>query len=151
MMESSTNTGNGTIDELCDWVYYKETDNSISMNKDGTVEHILQNNPAITDVEVHFAGEDGLFYWAAAGASIGSSKHITSLKLEIHELLDSLDMKAFFGGLALNRSVKCLKICIDFGDLDDKNDDENIPFAEQVFKVLLPFFQLNGNLQSPSF
>jgi hypothetical protein len=102
---------------LIEWGNWVKTNRLMRVDEDGVVENIQQNNPSITDVLIVIAEEfDGLVDWAAAGASIGSSNHMTNLNLMISEILNPLDMEAFFESLALNKCIKCLQILFNFHD-----------------------------------
>jgi hypothetical protein len=50
------------------------------------------------------------------------------------------DAKAFFRGLALNRSIQALQIDFEF-------DDAINSLIEQLFEAVLPLFQFNNNLK----
>jgi hypothetical protein len=80
--------------------------------------------------------------WAAAGKSIGNSGQILYLNVAIVEIYDHSNIRAFFGGVALNRSIQALRIV-----LSVKEDEYKNGCVEQVFSALLPFFQHNKNLQ----
>jgi hypothetical protein len=53
-------------------------------------------------------------------------------------------VQAFFGGLALNRSIKALRIILEYPDV---YDDDYIPVTKTIFEALLPWFRFNDNLQ----
>ena len=106
-MEPESNIAvNGTIDEWGN--YIMKRGDEICIERDGVIENIQQNNPAITAVLVTADQETiGLVDWAAVGKSIGGSRHITSLDFHLDEtILNPPDAQAFWGGLALNRSIE---------------------------------------------
>jgi hypothetical protein len=155
-MKPSLNTaGNVIIDEWGKCVVKEE--DTMCLDADGVLDSIQQNNPAITAVHIFlYKEEDSLLEsdyaheynvnidWAIAGRSIGSNEHITFLKLEIG-YLNQTDAEAFFGGLALNRSIQALKI-VDNISFDDPDKDGSI-VRFTLFKALVPFFQRNTNIQ----
>jgi hypothetical protein len=49
------------------------------------------------------------------------------------------DAKAFFRGLALNRSIQALQIDFEF-DHEGRNDDAINSLIEQLFEAMLPLF-----------
>jgi hypothetical protein len=83
--------------------------------------------------------------WAKAGNIIGNSRRLQLLGLNTREIMNPADVKSFFAGLALNRSIQALKIDLDFSY--DGIQDEINSFVKQLFEALLPFFQFNNNLQ----
>lgn len=88
----------------------------MSVNTDGLLDGIQQNNPAISAVRVNFVIDNTVddWDWAAAGNGIGSNRYLwfVYLRLDIREVMPHEDVQAFFGGLALNRSIQALSIIV---------------------------------------
>lgn len=65
---------------------------------------------------------------------IGNSQHIKLLELQILLVtMDPSDLKAFFEGLAHNRSIECLEIYIQFVDETDDHFDDMSKSLELCF------------------
>jgi hypothetical protein len=125
-----------------DWgKYIVKWDDIIRIERDGVLENIKHQNPAIKAVDVDWNTDD-LIDWATAGKSIGTSNHISYLAVHIREIRDPYDVQAFFRGLAMNKSIIALKI--DIGIQEEEDDSECV---KKAFKALLPFFQRNNKLQ----
>jgi hypothetical protein len=111
------------------------------METDGVLNGIQQNNPAITAVHLDVFDE-AVDDWAAAGNCIGSNRYLRFLSLGMNAM-DRVHLEAFFGGLALNRSIQALKIGLSYWDDYDGQDS----YIKEVFEALLRWFQFNDNLQ----
>jgi hypothetical protein len=76
-------------------------------------------------------------YWQ----SVGESDRIIFLKLEIVYLNQSdADAEAFFGGIALNRSIQALEIVDNVG-FDDRHDRYGFIVSHTLFKAIVSLFQ----------
>jgi hypothetical protein len=125
--------------------FVKEEDIFMCMETNGVLDGIRQNNPAITAVEVDSVDYyDANIVWAAAGNGIGSNRYLRFLCVRAGRLTDLEDVQAFFGGLALNRSIQALRIILEYPDDDG---DDYIPSTKTIFENLLRWFQFNDNLQ----
>jgi hypothetical protein len=74
--------------------------------------------------------------WAAAGNGIGSNRYLwfVYLRLDIREVMPHEDVQAFFGGLALNRSIQALSISLS----NSFGEDDTYSYIKEAFEALLP-------------
>eukprot|EP00956_Cyclotella_meneghiniana_P032182 scaffold87370_cov37-Cyclotella_meneghiniana.AAC.1 len=132
--------------------YIQRREDVLSINDDGVMEAIQNNNPAITAVRVDVGYDDDeateISDWGAVGRYLGSSRHVKHLNLEFWGIIDSLDLKSFCDGLAINTSVESLMIKLSF---DDDYNDRVDSFPAVLFSGLLPFFKNNSNLIAVDF
>jgi hypothetical protein len=113
----------------------------VSLDTDGVLDSIEQNNPAITAVKVYLRRfDEDEKELANAGKIIGKNNRclrFLDLQLHVDRTFNPAAVETFLEGLVLNRSIHALKISLTFIS-EDGNENELKSFFKQVFKALLP-------------
>lgn len=105
----------------------------MSLHDNGVLDSIEQNNPATTAVNVYLMSDR-------------EQQTFTILDLFSHEIMSSSDVEALVGGLALNQSIRYLKVCLGFDG--EGNEKKMITF--HISSKYLRLYFPSSNSTTPS-